>query len=283
MRGVDRARLLRLPRTPRSNRQEGGERPPRPSGPGKLADSDPQTPRAAALGVADALRVLTAPRSVFRRIEDTGAYGWTLAVLLGLVTLIGYAEVKTGLIERVVQRQTEQRKAKVEREQRDLLGRVELRAALEEIDQAGKFTTLTTQILAVAASPVYFLASVLVIASCLYAAVALTGRKPEYHTLVAICVYSEFVELFAYILRLAMMLVYRTVEVDTSLGILATSKTWLWLSAIDPFRIWFWVLLAMGVTTTRQLSRRAAIIACVALCLLAMGARAARAYAPVSL
>jgi hypothetical protein len=233
--------------------------------------------------VADALRVLCAPHSVFRRIEDTGAYGWSLAVLLALVTLIGYAEVKTGLIERVVQRQTEQEKAKVEREKRDLLERVELRAELEKVDKAGKFKTLTTQILAVAASPVYFLTSVLLIASCLYAAVALTGRKPEYHTLVAICVYSEFIELTSYALRLVMMLVYRTIDVDTSLGMLATSKAGLWLSAVDPFRIWFWVLVAIGVTTTRQLSLRTAIITCVTMGLLAMSVRAAKAYVSVIL
>ena len=248
-----------------------------------MTDIDAQTPRITAPGVTDALRVLGAPIAVFRRIEDTGAYRWSLAVLLILVTLIGYAEVKTGLIERVVQRQIEGQKAKLEREQRDLLGRVELRAELEKIDKAGKFTTLTTQIIAVAASPTYFLTSVLLIASCLYAVVALIGRKPEYHTLVAICVYSEFVELAAYALRLAMMLVYRTIEVDTSLGMLATSKAGLWLSAIDPFRIWFWVLVAIGVTTTRQLSRRTAIIACVAMALVAMAARGAKVYAPVSL
>ena len=59
-----------------------------------MTDIDAQTPRTTAPGVTDALRVLGAPTAVFRRIEDTGAYRWSLAVLLILVTLIGYAEVR---------------------------------------------------------------------------------------------------------------------------------------------------------------------------------------------
>ena len=230
--------------------------------------------------MADAPRVFVAPVSLFRRIEDTGAYGWTLAVLLALVTLIGYVETKSGLIERVVQRECEEQKAKLEREQRDLLGRVEFRNEMEKIDKTAEFTTLMAQIKVAAASPAYVLASILLIASCLYAVVALTGRKPEYHTLVSICVYAEFVELAAYALRLGMMMFYRTIQVDTSLVMLATSKTWLWLAAIDPFRIWFWVLVAIGVTVTRQLSRRTAIIACGVMGLLTSAVWGLKEYAP---
>ena len=50
----------------------------------------------------------------------------------------------------------------------------------------------------------------------------------------------------AFGLRLLMMFAYRTRTVETSLGLLATSKGWAWLAAIDPFRVWFWVLVAVG-------------------------------------
>jgi hypothetical protein len=234
-----------------------------------LAETTFSPPKAQQLGVTDALRVFYAPVALFRRVEDTGAYGWPLVVLLLFVALIGYAEVKTGLIERVVQSETEMLKAKLEHDQRDLIGQVEFRNELEKIDKAAQFSTLMAQIKVAAASPIYVLASILLISSCLYAVVALTGRKPEYHTLISICVYAEFVELAAYAVRLGMRLTYRTIEVDTSLGMLATSKAWLWLTAIDPFRLWFWVLVGIGVAVTRQLSRRTAIIACSAMGLVA--------------
>ena len=60
------------------------------------------------VGVRDALLMVTSPASVYRRVEDTGAYGWALITLLVLVTLIGLARIQTGLIDRDVDRQTEQ-------------------------------------------------------------------------------------------------------------------------------------------------------------------------------
>ena len=45
-----------------------------------------------------ALLVFTTPRSLFSRVEDTGAYGWSLVLLLGLAIIIGYVEVQSGLI-----------------------------------------------------------------------------------------------------------------------------------------------------------------------------------------
>jgi hypothetical protein len=245
-----------------------------------LADTTLSPPKTQPLGVTDAPQIFYAPVSLFRKIEDTGAYGWTMAVLLILVTLIGYAEVKTGLIERVVQRETEAFKAKLEHDQRDLIGRVEFRNELEKIDKAAQFSTLMAQIKVAAASPIYILTSILLISSCLYAVVALTGRKPEYHTLISICVYAEYVELAAYVIRLAMRLTYRTIEVDTSLGALATSKAWLWLAAIDPFRLWFWVLVGIGVAVTRQLSRRTAIIACSSMALVTSAGWTLKEYLP---
>ena len=233
------------------------------------------------MGVRHALWVYAAPSAVFRRIEDNASYGWALFVLLVLVTLIGYAQVRTGLIDREVDQRTEERLAYVEKTQADLIERGELREQIDAIRKGGEFEKLMTRMAAVVAAPVYMLSSVLLIASGLYMAVALTGRKPEYHTLVSICVYAEFIELAAYLLRLAMMLYYRTIEVDTTLSVLARSKVLVPLEAIDPFRLWFWVLVGMGVAITQQLSRRMAVIAVVLMCVSAIGARVAmKIYLP---
>jgi len=223
--------------------------------------------------------VFSSPPALFRRVEDTGAYGWTLVTLLALVTLLGYAEVQTGLIDRVVDQKTEGRLAELEGSQANLVDRVLLREQMDDIRKTGEFEKLMTRLGAVVASPAYILVSALLIASCLYAMVALTGRKPEYHTLMSICVYAMFVDLLAQAVRLAMILFYRTIEVNTSLGMVSASRGLAWLSAIDPFRIWFWVLVAIGLTVTQQLSRRMAIVSCMLMCLVAMGVRAAVAYA----
>lgn len=245
-----------------------------------MAEEVTEQREASALGVRHAFLVFTSPSSLFGRVEDTGAYGWSLIVLLTLVALIGYAEVKTGLIDRVVDQRTDEQLAELERTQLHLVDRVELRERMEEIRKGGEFSKLVRRLGAIVLSPAFLLVSALLISSCLYAVVALTGRKPEYHTLLSICVYSAFVHLVACALRLAMMLTYKTIDVDTSLGALATSKQLLWLSGIDPFRIWFWVLVAVGLSVTRQLSRRVAIVSCIVMGLVSMGGHAARAYIP---
>lgn len=227
------------------------------------------------LGVRHALLVYTAPSSLFRRVEDTGAYGWALVSLLGLVTLIGYLQVQTGLIGRLVDERTEKQLADLEATQASLVERVELRLAMEEVRKEGEFLKTISRLQVIVLSPIVLLASFLLIASVFFAVVALTGRKPEYHTLMSICVFSGFIELIAYVLRVVMMVHYRTIEVDTSLKMLASGDGPTVLAALDPFRFWFWILVAMGLTVTRQLSRRMAILSCLLLCLATTGVRVA--------
>ena len=231
------------------------------------------------LGLRHTLVVYAAPARVFARIEDTGAYGLALVVLLVLITLIGYTKVQTGLIGEVVDRQTELNLAALEEEQAQLVDRVQLTDRLDGIRKQGEFTKTMSRLGAVVASPAYILASFLLIASVLYAAVAMTGRKPEYHTLMSICVYAGFIDLAAYLVQLAMMFYYRRIDVDTSLAALGASGEPTVLAAIDPFQIWFWVLVAMGLTITRQLSRRMAIVSCTLLWMVGAGGRAAMAFA----
>jgi hypothetical protein len=231
-----------------------------------------------ALGVRHALLVYTTPRALFSRVEDTGAYGWALATLLVLVVILGYAEMQTGLIDRSVDQQTEAELTTLEESQGHLVDRIELRDRMDDIRKTGEFNKLLARLGVVVFKPTYLLASFLLIASVLYALVALTGRKPEYHTLMSICVYSGFIVLAGYLVRFAMVMYYRTTDVDTSLGMLVAPGTDSPLSAIDPFRVWFWVLVAMGLIVTRQLSRRMAIVSCTVMALLTAGARAAMTY-----
>ncbi|MFQ5463570.1 MAG: YIP1 family protein [Phycisphaerae bacterium] len=231
------------------------------------------------LKLRHAALVFTSPRSVFARIEDTGAYGWAMLTLLVLVFVIGVAQVQTGLIDRDVDRRTEARLAELEESHGELVDRVELKIRLEKAREQAVFEKLMMRIVAVGAMPGYFLASFLLIASVFYALVALTGRKPEFHTLMSICVHAGFIELVGCAVGLAMMLAYKTTAVDTSLSGLGTGKLAGVLSGVDPFRIWFWILVGMGLVITRQLSRRMAIGSCVVLGLLAMGIRAAIGYA----
>lgn len=232
-----------------------------------------------ALGLRHALLAYAAPRSLFSRVEDTGAYGLALAILLGLMCLIGYAQVQTGLIDQTVDRKTEKRLSDIEKNEGELKDRIALKERFDGVHKQAGFEKMIARLGSVVLAPVFMLGSFLLISSIFYAIVALTGRKPEYHTLMSICVYAGFIELLGAMIGLAMMWYYRTIDVGTTLAALAPPGKPSVLAAIDPFRIWFWVLVAIGLTVTRQLSRRMAIASCVLMGLVGFGIRAAAQFA----
>ena len=231
------------------------------------------------LGVRHAVLAYASPRVLYSRVEDTGAYGWALVTLLALMVLIGYAQVQTGLIDTTVERNKEKQLEELEKNQGQLVDRIALKERMDSVHKQAEFTRTLARIGSLVAAPLTMLASFLLIASILYAIVALTGRKPEYQTLMSICVYAGFIELLGAFVGFAMMYYYRTIEVNTSLGMLAPPGKPSVLAAIDPFRIWFWVLVAIGLTVTRQLGRKMAITSCVMMGLAAFGVRAALEFA----
>lgn len=218
------------------------------------------------IGLIDVPLALLSPKRVFARVEDVPAYGWSLVVLLLSVTLIGFAEVQTGLIDRKVARHVEQGIAQLEKQQYDVVERSALTKMIEEKRKEGEFLHLMERVRVIVANPIGTLASVLLLSAFFYALVALGGRKPEWHTLLTILVFAGFVDVISGVVRLGFMLRFRTLDIETSLASLArmmpidgegaaqaTAAVTGLLSAADPFRIWFWVVVATGLTVTSQL------------------------------
>lgn len=243
------------------------------------------------VGLTDIPLVFLSPRRLFARVEDVQAYGWVLLVLLTAMALLGYATVETGLIDRAVRSRVLERQAALENAEADVVERSALRKALEEETKKGEFERLMTRIGVVVARPAGALASVLLIAALLYGIVALTGRKPEWHTLMTICVFAAFVDLFATAFRLVLMLAYKTLDVDTSAALLARgmpapadpqagpSLLPHLLAGIDPFRIWFWWVVVLGLSVTMQLRGWRAWVPCSLFFLVAGAAQAGLSFA----
>ncbi len=247
------------------------------------------------VGVRDIPLVLLAPRRLFSRVEDVAVWGWPLLLLLTFVTLIGYATVETGLIDREVARDVGQRIAQIDATQRDVVERSALRELYEKERKKGEFENLLTRIQVVVAEPAKALAAALLVAAVLYGVVALTGRKPEWHTLLTICVYAGFIDALRLLTRLVLMLRYETLEVYTALTPLtrhlvdvdATEPTvlalvWGLLTATDPFRIWFWLVVIVGLSATAQLRGWRAWLTCVLCWLIAAAVRTGLAVASVA-
>ena len=238
------------------------------------------------VGVRDIPLVILAPRRLFARVEDVTAWGWPLIILLTFVTLIGYATVQTGLIDREVDRRVRQRIARIDETQRDIVERSALRELYGREFKKGKFEKLLTRIQVVVAEPVNAIAGALLIAAACYGIVAMTGRKPEWHTLLTICVYAGFIDALRLLLQLILMLQYETLEIYTSLAPLTrllvdiqeaepaiVVSTWGALAALDPFRIWYWLVVLKGLGVTSQLRGWRAWVICLLCWLLGVAGR----------
>lgn len=213
------------------------------------------------------LRALWSPRRAFAQVEDVPRYGWPLAIILVVVTLLGYATVQTGLIDRTVELRVQQRIAVLDTMQRDVVERSVLREQYDAARKQGEFERVLLRIAAVVVQPAGLLAAILLIGAVLFGAVALTGRKAEWHTLLSVVIYAAAIDVIGGAVRLALMLRFRTLEVDTSLQplveLLVAKGTIAGQSAavlsglatmLDPFRIWFWITVLIGLHVTRQLT-----------------------------
>lgn len=244
------------------------------------------------VGLRDILWVFLAPRRLFAKVENVGAYGWPLLVLLTTVTLIGYATVQTGLIDREVEKTVQKEIARLDMEQADVVQRSEISKQIEEIKKGGEFSKLMTRIGAIALEPIRVLASILLLSSFFYGLVALSGKKPEWHTLMSIAVFASFIDCVRMVFELAIKLKCASLTVDTSVGSflkayggqihlpqqvadLAPSL----LSGFDPFRIWFWIVTIIGLTVTSQLRGWRAWLPCLIIWLGGAGVRTGINYA----
>ena len=246
------------------------------------------------VSVWDVPRALLSPRSVFERVEDVPAYFWTLVVLLVSMTGLGYLLVETGLIDREVDLQVQQNIAALAKEQLDVVERSVLSELIADKVKEGEFLSLISRAQVIVWNPIVLLATVLLIPVLFFGVVALTGKKPEWHTLVTICVFASFADLLGTVFRLGMQLNLRTLFVETSLSPLtnlmdvqganaaqATAFLGGMLSAVDPFRIWFWLIVIAGLRVTAQLRGWRAWCVCTTFWMVAAGARAAIAVAVV--
>lgn len=227
------------------------------------------------MGVRDIPLALLAPRRFFARVEDVPLYAWPLLILLTTVTLLGWARVQTGLIDLEVERSVQARIAELERVQRDVVERSALRAMIEQQYKQATFEKLLSRIQAIVARPVAALAQALLIAATLYGVVALSGRKPEWNTLLTICVFAGFADAARLLAELAMMIRFGTLDVYTSLApllVLMPGRAQMdpqqlaalagLLESLDPFIAWYWGIVLVGLSTTSQLRGWAARIIC---------------------
>lgn len=228
--------------------------------------------------------VYASPVRFYEQLDLGTSYGGPLAVLVLLLALAGYAVVASGLVEREVDLSTEKLLAMIE-----MMGKGELtRDQLDQQLATGRNTAVFWKVMqsgaVILSGPIDAIGRIFLGAAVIYVAVALSGRKPAYHGLVAILTFAAFVEVLRQAVVVPMMINLKSTDVETSLAVLARGRPavsgWVYaaLQAVDPFVIWFYVLAAIGISRAGQLSARGAALVCTGLWLGSAGLRTGAMY-----
>jgi hypothetical protein len=226
----------------------------------------------------DVVRLFVSPGALFADLPHTNRYGGALLVLVlahlvyaGLVLATRVPDYEIGVrAEKEISRTDEQLKGDDNSEERA--------RAIEVLEKTAVFNKLFARVLLVAA-PLGLLLSLAVVASLLFLAVALWGTaKADYRLLGGVAIFASLVDLPRLLVRLALVAGVHATRVETSLAAFLPGRraglgAFLLLRRLDPFEVWYWALVGLGLWKTGQMSGRRALAVTVALALLAVLAR----------
>jgi hypothetical protein len=147
-------------------------------------------------------------------------------------------------------------------------------SALEMIEKGSVFQKELGRVLLLAGGPLQLCLSVCVLSGLLFLVVALRGGKPNFQVLLGVTTFAAYVEVPRLIMRLVLTAQLHVSRVETSAAAFFSNAdaglaSYLLLRRLDPFEVWYYVLVGLGLYHTGQLKRRWAIVAACVLALFA--------------
>jgi hypothetical protein len=190
--------------------------------------------------------------------------------------LYGWGIISTGVLDYEIDRQA-QKEASNLREHFQASKTDEdsekLTSKLDSAEKTAIFSKQLERVKLLMLAPLGLLIRLSLLAGILFMIIALRGGKPNFQLLFGITVFAALVEIPKLICRLLLISQLQVSRVETSAAafIRGSEGSGLWsymlLRRFDPFDIWFFILVAVGLYYTGQMRRRGAIITT---CLLAV-------------
>ncbi len=220
----------------------------------------------------DVLAVFFRPTSLFRELPRTNRVASALILLMALYALYGLGLYTTGVLnyEIDVQTQTqisglqatpagERRRGEVHFRPGDDRKGIGLPKGAKPCAASGRRADSV------------LLLSVSVLSAFLFLVVALRGGKPNFQVLLGVTTFASYVAVPRLLMQLALTAQLHVSRVETSAAAFCSRAevglaNYLLLRRLDPFEVWYYVLVGLGVYHTGQLKRWSAIVTA---CLLA--------------
>lgn len=237
------------------------------------SEGAPAIPPGSLLG--DLVYLYLRPGKLFSELAQCNRFVGALALLLLFQAAYGWALVQTGVIDleidQSIQKQISYQRLHFESDEE---GNDKLTTVLDSIDKQAEFRRQMARVTAIAGGPFFLLMRLALLAAILYLTVAFRGGKPKYPILMGVVTFASWVEAPRLLMRLVLIAQLHYTRVETSAAAFVASPKvglagYLFLRQLDPYLMWFWILVGLGLCVTGHLTRRAAIITT---CLVAFGA-----------
>jgi hypothetical protein len=245
------------------------------SGPGSSSPAEPRPEGRPGSLLADIGRLYLQPAALFADLPRRNRSAAALLLLMAVHALYAVAVVSTGVTDYETDLAAQKEISRPEVHLRGEENSEERTRTLDALEKGAVFTKLLTRVLLVAGGPVQLLAGVGALAGVLFVAGALwSGGKPDFQLLSAVAVFAAYAEVPKLLLRLFLISQLQVARVETSAAAFVAAPQvslglYLFLRRLDPFDLWYWALVALGLWKTGQFRGRLAVVVVVVLALLA--------------
>jgi hypothetical protein len=216
------------------------------------------------------------PTTLFRELPRTNRVAGALILLMALHALYGLGLYATGVLDYEIDVQTQTQISGLRQHPPAKDDAAKFTSALEMIEKGSVFQKELSRVLLLAGGPLRLLLNVSILSALLFLVVALRGGKPNFQVLLGVTTFASYVEAPRLIMQLVLTAQLHVSRVETSAAAFFSRAdvglaNYLLLRRLDPFEVWYYVLVGLGLYHTGQLKRRWAIAAA---CLLALVAAA---------
>jgi Yip1-like protein len=221
----------------------------------------------------DLVRIYVSPGALFADLPRWNRSAAALVLLMALYALYGLAVLSTGVSDYENDLAAQEEIGRLPDQPRNDDNAEELDRQRDALEKGAVFGKMLARVEFVVGNPVLLAAAVGLLAGVLFIIVALWGAtKPDYHVLAGVVTFAAYVSVPCWLVRLLLISQLHVSRVETSAAVFAPAHAplalYLLLRRLDPFEVWFWALVGLGLYRSGQLSRRGTVIAVVVLALL---------------
>ncbi|MFL5242573.1 MAG: YIP1 family protein [Gemmataceae bacterium] len=223
------------------------------------------TPMSGSLA-GDILSLYVRPSVLFAELPRCNRAMGAFLILLACILLYGYAVISTGVLDYEIDRQTQKEISQIRQHSETEEGNEKMANLVDSAEKGGIFRQKMARVSLMVGGPLYLLISLSLLSGVLFMAIALRGGKPNYQLLFGISVFAALVEIPSMMVRVLLISQLHISRVETSAAAFINDPAaglgaYLVLRRLDPFAVWFYVLVGMGLYYSGQMSRRGALIA----------------------